>query len=368
MSNDKKITKDIVQTLEMAQAAKSVIEDNVKNQEITPEDVKKQAEALQTVLKSERPADKIKILKILLKEAQLHEQILDKKDDKENELVEHWETAEYPYKHPMDKKRYKKELYRLQVELLKMQSWVKENNRKIIIIFEGRDAAGKGGTISRFMEHMNPRGARIAALPKPTDQERGQWYFQRYVAHLPNPGEIVLFDRSWYNRAGVERVMGFCTDEQYYEFLRQCPLFEQNLIRSDTIMVKFWFSVTREEQARRFKARRIDPLKRWKLSPIDIASISKWDDYTRAEEAMFFSTNTNDSPWIVIKSDDKMRARLNAIRYVLSVVPYDNKDEEAIGKVDPLILSRANVTGNITKIFKSPEKKGKDKEKDKDKK
>lgn len=366
--SSKDFDKKVVDVLKAARDVSGLADDSTLMQQLTPEMIKKQAEALETILKTELPADKVKILKLLLKEAQLHNDYESQDRGDENELVENWEKAPYPYKNPMDKKRYKKELYRLQVELLKMQSWVKANGKKIIIIFEGRDAAGKGGTISRFMEHLNPRGARIVALPKPTEQEKGQWYFQRYVAHLPSPGEITLFDRSWYNRAGVERVMGFCTEEQYFEFLRQCPQFEQNLIRSDTILVKFWFSVTQDEQYRRFKARRIDPLKRWKLSPIDIASISKWDDYTRAEEAMFFSTNTNDSPWIVIKSNDKMRARLNAIRYVLSVVDYDNKDAEAIGKVDPLILSRANVVQNITEIMKKEEKeKEKEKGKTKDK-
>ena len=257
----------------------------------------------------------------------------------------------------MSNKRYEKEKLPLQVELLKLQKWVKENGKKIIIIFEGRDAAGKGGTIRTFMEHLNPRGARVVALAKPTEAEKGQWFFQRYVAHLPTRGEMVLFDRSWYNRAGVDRVMGFCTHDEYLEFMRQCPQFEDNLIHSDTILIKFWLSVTQDEQRRRFKSRKIDPLKRWKLSPIDVASLSKWDDYSKAEEAMFFATNTTACPWIVIKSNDKKRARLNAMRYVLSIIDYAEKDPKAIGSVDPLILSRANVKPNIASVINGNKKK-----------
>jgi len=209
-------------------------------------------------------------------------------------------------------------------------------------VFEGRDAAGKGGTIRRFMEHLNPRGARVVALEKPTEEEKGQWYFQRYVKHMPTHGEIVLFDRSWYNRAGVERVMGFCTEDEYREFMLQAPLFERMLTRSGIYLVKFWFSVSRDEQRRRFKERELHPLKQWKLSPIDKASLDKWDDYTRAKEAMFFETDTVDAPWTVIKSDDKKRARLNAMRYVLNRVPYDNKDTDSIGTLDSLLVGRAN--------------------------
>ncbi len=223
----------------------------------------------------------------------------------DDELSPDWRSGGYPYKSLMSRKNYEKQKYRLQVELLKLQSWVKKTGQKIVILFEGRDAAGKGGTIKRFMEHLNPRGARVVALEKPSEVERGQWYFQRYVEHLPTSGEIVLFDRSWYNRAGVERVMGFCSNDEYTEFMRQAPEFERNLVRSGTILVKFWFSVSREEQRRRFKERESHPLKQWKLSPIDKASLDKWDDYTRAKEAMFFHTDTTDSPWTVIKSDCK---------------------------------------------------------------
>jgi polyphosphate kinase 2 len=220
---------------------------------------------------------------------------------------------------------------------------VRESGQKVIVLFEGRDAAGKGGTIKRFMEHLNPRGARVVALEKPTDEERGQWYFQRYVRHLPTRGEIVMFDRSWYNRAGVERVMKFCSDQEYSEFMRQAPEFERNLVHSGIHLVKFWFSVSREEQRRRFKEREAHPLKQWKLSPIDKASLDKWDDYTHAKEAMFFHTDTADAPWTVIKSDCKKRARLNALRYLLHSFPYTAKDTERIGAVDPLLVGRAHV-------------------------
>ncbi len=226
---------------------------------------------------------------------------------------------------------------------MKLQAWVKENKQRVVIIFEGRDAAGKGGTIKRFMEHLNPRGARVVALEKPSEIESGQWYFQRYIQHLPTAGEIVLFDRSWYNRAGVERVMGFCTDAEYNEFMRQAPEFERNLARSGIHLIKFWFSVSRKEQRRRFKEREAHPLKQWKLSPIDLASLDKWDDYTKAKEAMFFYTDTADAPWSVIKSDCKKRARLNAMRYVLHKLPYKNKNLEHIGLVDPLLVGRAHV-------------------------
>jgi polyphosphate kinase 2 len=212
-----------------------------------------------------------------------------------------------------------------------------------MILFEGRDAAGKGGTIKRFMEHLNPRGARVVALEKPSEVERGQWYFQRYIQHLPTSGEIVLFDRSWYNRSGVERVMGFCTASEYEEFLRQTPEFERQLVRSGVHLFKFWFSVSRAEQRRRFKERKLHPLKQWKLSPIDMASLDKWDDYTRAKEAMFVHCDTSDSPWTVIKSDCKKRARLNAMRYVLQRLPYAKKDHALIGPVDPLIVGRPSL-------------------------
>ncbi len=260
----------------------------------------------------------------------------------DDELVDTWREGGYPYKNLMLRRNYEQQKYLLQVELLKLQAWVKATGQRVVILFEGRDAAGKGGTIKRMMEHLNPRGARVVALEKPTANEQGQWYFQRYVQHLPTAGEIVLFDRSWYNRAGVERVMGFCTEAQHQEFMRQAPEFERHLVRSGVHLFKFWFSVSRKEQRRRFKERENHPLKHWKLSPIDKASLDKWEEYTRAKEVMFFETDTADAPWTVVKSDCKKRARLNAMRTVLSSLPYANKDPKAIGKVDSLIVGRAH--------------------------
>ncbi|MEN9373356.1 MAG: polyphosphate kinase 2 [Pseudomonadota bacterium] len=266
-----------------------------------------------------------------------------KKVNPDEELAADWRDGGYPYKNLMRRSTYEAAKFELQVELLKLQAWVKETGQRVVILFEGRDAAGKGGAIKRFMEHLNPRGARVVALEKPTDQERGQWYFQRYVQHLPTAGEIVLMDRSWYNRAGVERVMGFCSDADYHEFMRQTPEFERHLVRSGVHLIKFWFSVSQEEQRRRFKERENHPLKQWKLSPVDLASLDMWDDYTRAKEVMFFETDTADAPWTVIKSVCKKRARLNAMRYVLHKLPYANKDVEHICKLDPLIVGRAHV-------------------------
>nr|WP_284506948.1 polyphosphate kinase 2 [Caballeronia sp. GAFFF1] len=259
----------------------------------------------------------------------------------DEELSPGWRHGEYPYKHLMSRQAYEKQKYRLQVELLKLQAWVKETGQRVVILFEGRDAAGKGGAIKRFMEHLNPRGARVVALEKPSERERGQWYFQRYVEHLPTAGEIVLFDRSWYNRAGVERVMGFCTNQEYDAFMQQVPAFERHLTQSGVHIIKFWFSVSRAEQRRRFKERQVHPLKQWKLSPVDLASLDKWDDYTAAKEAMFAHTDTADTPWTVVRSDCKKRARLNAMRYVLHRLPYANRDIRTIGPVDPLIVGRA---------------------------
>ena len=266
-----------------------------------------------------------------------------KKDNPDEELAADWRNGGYPYKNLMRRATYEEQKYLLQVELLKLQAWVKSTGQRVVILFEGRDAAGKGGTIKRFMEHLNPRGARVVALEKPSEVERGQWYFQRYVQHLPTAGEIVLFDRSWYNRAGVERVMGFCSQNEYEEFMHQAPEFERHLVRSGVHLIKFWFSVSQQEQRRRFKEREVHPLKQWKLSPIDKASLDKWDDYTRAKEAMFFDTDTADSPWTVIKSDCKKRARLNAMRYVLHKLPYSGKNMNKVGKLDPLIVGRAHV-------------------------
>lgn len=248
----------------------------------------------------------------------------------------------YPYRTRMSRRTYEKEKKALQIELLKVQSWVKDSGQRIVSLFEGRDAAGKGGTIKRFMEHLNPRGARVVALEKPTETERGQWYFQRYIANLPTAGEMVFFDRSWYNRAGVERVMGFCEPHEYLLFMRQTPELERMLVGSGLHLFKFWFSVSREEQLRRFISRRDDPLKHWKLSPVDIQSLDRWDEYTDAKNAMFFHTHTGDAPWTIIKSDDKKRARLNCIRYFLHSLDYPDKDEKAIGEVDPLIVKVPN--------------------------
>ncbi|MBP9155574.1 MAG: polyphosphate kinase 2 [Xanthomonadales bacterium] len=249
--------------------------------------------------------------------------------------------AGYPYVQRMRRAEYEAEKQRLQIELLKVQNWVKESGQRIVVLFEGRDAAGKGGTIKRFTEHLNPRGARVVALEKPSEHERGQWYFQRYVQHLPGYGEIVFFDRSWYNRAGVERVMGFCSPAEYLEFLREAPEFERMLVRSGIRLYKFWFSVSRDEQLRRFNSRRNDPLKFWKLSPIDLQSLDKWDDYTEAKEAMFFHTDTADAPWVVVKSDDKKRARLNCMRHFLGSLPYAGKDLAVAHSADALIVGTA---------------------------
>ncbi len=247
----------------------------------------------------------------------------------------------YPYTDKMRRKAYEQHKASLQVELLKVQRWVKESGAKILLLFEGRDAAGKGGTIKRFMEHLNPRGARVVALEKPNDRERGLWYFQRYVAHLPAAGEVVLFDRSWYNRAGVERVMGFCTRAEYLEFMRQCPNLERMLVNSGIYLFKYYFSVSQDEQADRFDSRRTDPLKQWKISPIDIASLDKWEAYTEAKEAMFFYTDTADAPWTVIKSDDKKRARVACLQHFLNRLPYPDKDSKVVLGPDPLIAGPA---------------------------
>jgi polyphosphate kinase len=301
------------------------------------------AESLKAILQGAAPDD-AKAIRLLLKgEAKASRRQSAAEVDPNEQLVRDWRSGAYPYKNLLSRRLYEAHKYLLQVELLKLQAWAKETGQRIVILFEGRDAAGKGGTIKRMMEHLNPRGARVVALEKPSETERGQWYFQRYVQHLPTAGEIVLFDRSWYNRAGVERVMGFCTDDEYQEFMRQAPQFERQLVRSGVHLIKFWFSVSREEQRRRFKERKAHPLKQWKLSPIDVASLDKWEDYTKAKEAMFFETDTADAPWTVIKSDCKKRARLNAMRYLLQKLPYTNKDPKNIGTLDSLIVGRAHV-------------------------
>ena len=247
----------------------------------------------------------------------------------------------YPYETRLDRATYDLEKRLLQIELIKLQSWVKDTGQRLVLVFEGRDAAGKGGTIKRFAEHLNPRGARVVALGRPTDREQSQWYFQRYVPHLPAAGEIVFFDRSWYNRAGVERVMGFCTPEQYTVFLKQAPAFEKMLVDDGVHVVKFWFSVSRSEQLTRFTIRQIDPVRQWKLSPMDLASLDKWDAYTEAKEAMFRRTDTRHSPWTVVKSNDKKRARLEAMRHVLHRFDYPGKDVDVVGVPDPLVVGAA---------------------------
>ncbi|KQS71559.1 polyphosphate kinase [Modestobacter sp. Leaf380] len=260
--------------------------------------------------------------------------------DPSGDRVETW-REDYPYAERLARREYEIEKRRLQIELLKLQGWVKETGQRLVLVFEGRDAAGKGGTIKRFTEHLNPRGARVVALDKPTERERSQWYFQRYVAHLPAAGEIVLFDRSWYNRGGVERVMGYCTDEEYELFCAQAPGFEQMLVDSGVRLVKLWFSVSRGEQRTRFVVRQIDPVRQWKLSPTDLASLDRWEDYTAAKEAVFAATDTDHAPWTVVRSNDKKRARLEAMRHVLSTLPYEGRDESVVGRPDPLIVVSA---------------------------
>ncbi len=256
-------------------------------------------------------------------------------------IVHAFESGEYPYAEKMSRRSYEAQKAKLQAELLKVQIWAQETGQKFVILFEGRDAAGKGGTIKRFMEHLNPRSARVVALNKPTWEETGQWFFQRYITQLPTVGEMVFYDRSWYNRAGVERVMGFCKPNDYLEFMRQTPELERMLVRSGIRLYKYWFSVTQEEQSCRFKARETDPLKRWKLSPIDKASLDKWEDYTEAKEAMFFYTDTADAPWTIVKSNDKKRARLNCMRHFLHSLDYPGKNEKVVRAPDPLIVGRA---------------------------
>ena len=341
---------ETTQATEAARESKVVAVSDILQKAAGKGDIRGITQALESIVKGASPDD-VKVLRdTLFKDDQpVAAKMAAAPDD---ELSDGWRTGGYPYKNLMSRKNYEKQKYRLQVELLKLQAWVKETGQKLVIVFEGRDAAGKGGTIKRFMEHLNPRGARVVALEKPSEVERGQWYFQRYIQNLPTAGEIVLFDRSWYNRAGVERVMGFCTPDEYSEFMRQTPEFERNLARSGIHLIKFWFSVSREEQRRRFLERQNHPLKQWKLSPIDLASLDKWDDYTKGKEAMFFYTDTADAPWTVVKSDCKKRARLNALRYVLHKLPYSNKDLDRIGPLDPLLVGRANV------VYERGEKEG----------
>jgi len=278
----------------------------------------------------------------------LEDLVLDETDDedepvlrwKDGRLVDTWREG-YPYAERMPRPDYEIVKRQLQIELLKLQNWIKDTGQRIVVLFEGRDAAGKGGTIKRFTEHLNPRGAMAVALEKPNERELGEWYFQRYVEHLPSSGEIVLFDRSWYNRAGVERVMGFCTDQQYEVFIEQTPVFEGLLTGDGTHLIKLWFSVSRSEQRTRFLIRRIDPVRQWKLSATDLASLGRWDDYTVAKEAMFEKTDTAFAPWTVVKSNDKKRARIGAMRFVLNQFDYPRRDDALVHVPDPLVVGPA---------------------------
>jgi polyphosphate kinase len=307
--------------------------------------VEAQAVPLETAIEAGDLAEELAELSI--GQVKIRDLMVEDADDDDPQLlfrdgrpVDTWREG-YPYDERLTRDVYDREKRLLQIELLKLQNWVKDTGERIVILFEGRDAAGKGGTIKRFMEHMNPRGAQVIALEKPSERERTQWYFQRYVAHLPAAGEIVLFDRSWYNRAGVERVMGFVSPQDYLEFMRQAPDLERMLVRSGIRLVKLWFSVTRAEQRTRFVIRQVDPVRQWKLSPMDLASLDRWDDYTEAKEAMFFYSDTADAPWTVVKSNDKKRARLEAMRHVLSRFSYTGKDDEVVGTPDPLIVGPA---------------------------
>ncbi|MEU4805089.1 polyphosphate kinase 2 [Actinosynnema sp. NPDC023587] len=255
--------------------------------------------------------------------------------------VDTW-RENYPFAERLGRAEYARAKRLLHIEMLKLQYWVQDTGRRVVVVFEGRDAAGKGGTIRRFTENLDPRGARVVALGTPTERERGQWYFQRYVEHLPTAGEMVLFDRSWYNRAGVERVMGYCDDEQYERFLRQAPEFERMLVDDGVILVKLWFSVSRAEQRTRFIIRQVDPVRRWKLSANDLASLDRWDEYTQAKVAMFRATDTVEAPWTVVKSNDKRRARLEAMRSVLARLDYADRDRDVVGEPDGRIVGAAN--------------------------
>lgn len=284
--------------------------------------------------------DKLKIEGYTVRGANEEDPVLIAPDGK---AVETWRQG-YPYDELLDRETYEDEKYKLQVELLKFQYWTQDVGAKHVIVFEGRDAAGKGGTIKRFAEHLNPRAARVVALNKPSSTEQGQWYFQRYISHLPTAGEIVMFDRSWYNRAGVERVMGFCTDEEYDIFMRQAPRFERMLVESGTTVTKFWFSVTQDEQRTRFALRQIDPVRQWKLSPMDLESLDRWEAYTAAKEANFELTDKKYAPWIVVKSNDKKRGRINAMRAFLNQFEYEGKDDSVVYDPDPKVVTRAKHT------------------------
>jgi polyphosphate kinase len=330
------------QTYEARDAQVAATTDIINRATPRPVEYEDALKTVEAILEGASPDDAAALKTALLGWQQFEAKMPVSRDD---ELVENWRTAVYAYKNRLSRRNYEHQKYHLQVELLKLQNWVRDTGQRVVILFEGRDAAGKGGTIKRFMEHLNPRGARVVALEKPTDAERGQWYFQRYLRHMPTAGEIVLFDRSWYNRAGVERVMGFCTQQEHEDFMRQAPEIERHLVSSGINLIKFWFSVSREEQRRRFRERRIHPLKQWKLSPIDLASLDKWDEYTVAKESMFFHTDHSECPWIVVKSNCKKRARLNAMRFLLNSMDYAGKDISNIGPTDPLVVGRASFSG-----------------------
>ena len=299
------------------------------------------AAALKTFLDGSSPDDIAAVRQLLLEGDGVdgdHAISIGRQRSADDELAYDWRSGAYPYKNLLSRKRYEKHKYALQVELLKLQAWVKESGQRVVILFEGRDAAGKGGAIKRMMEHLNPRGARVVALEKPSDVERGQWYFQRYVQHLPTAGEIVLFDRSWYNRAGVERVMGFATPDQIANFLREAPEFEGMLVRDGIRFIKIYLEIGREMQITRFHERRHDPLKQWKISDIDIAAMSKWAEYTAAKEEMFRFTHTAVAPWTMILANDQRQARLEAIRLVLNGIAYEGRDNKAVGRADERIV------------------------------
>jgi polyphosphate kinase 2 len=297
------------------------------------------AEDLVELLRTRAEQGKDSLYDYFLEKELASEEILEKikTADKKQIISDH-----YPYSTKLGRVQYERDKRLLQIELIKLQKWIKETGQKVIMVYEGRDAAGKGGTIKRFTEHLNPRGARVVALEKPNEQEAGQWYFQRYINHFPTQGEIVFFDRSWYNRAGVEKVMDFCTEKQYMDFVSHVPDFEKMISDSGITLIKFWFSVSREEQLRRFLARILDPLKQWKISPMDIASLNRWETYTEAKESMFFFTDTPETPWTVVRSDCKKRARLNAMRFVLDTFGYDGKDEMVLGRPDSKIVGPAD--------------------------
>ena len=332
------------QCAEAQDAQISAAEDILDHAKPKPAGYDAALKTLEAILEGASPDDAAALKSALMQWQKFETKLPVSPDD---ELVDDWRSAVYPYKNRLSRKGYERQKYHLQVELLKMQAWVRETGQRVVILFEGRDAAGKGGTIKRFMEHLNPRGARVVALEKPSQEELGQWYFQRYMKHLPTAGEIVLFDRSWYNRAGVERVMGFCSETEYSTFMHQAPEMERHLVNSGIHLIKLWFSVSRDEQRRRFKERKLHPLKQWKLSPIDLASLDKWEEYTTAKEAMFFHTDHSECPWIVVKSNCKKRARLNAMRYVLNSMDYTGKDPHNVSLADPLIVGRAIFTGNM---------------------